>query len=88
MIEKYGLFDSLEGDERIYAETDFARLIQALVQDGVRGDADAAVAAFLAGELAYDPDAKCDHHGEHHHGDHDCGSHSCGNSCGGNHSCH
>ena len=55
---------------------------------GVRGDADAAVAAFLAGELAYDPDAKCDHHGEHHHGDHDCGSHSCGNSCGGNHSCH
>ena len=41
MIEKYGLFDSLEGDERIYAETDFARLIQALGQDGVRGDADA-----------------------------------------------
>lgn len=41
MIEKYGLFDSLEGDERVYAETDFALLVKALGQDGVRGGADA-----------------------------------------------
>ena len=41
MIEKYGLFDSLEGDERVYAETDFALLVEALGQDGVRGGADA-----------------------------------------------
>lgn len=52
---------------------------------GVKGSADAAVEAYLAGELSYDPDAKCDHHGEHHHheggscGEHGCGSHSCGN---------
>ena len=61
---------------------------------GVRGNADAAVAAFLAGELAYDPDAKCDHHGAHHHGDHDCGSHDCSShdcsshDCKNDHSCH
>ena len=41
MIEKYGLFDSLEGDERVYAETDFAILVKALGQDGVRGGMDA-----------------------------------------------
>ena len=41
MIEKYGLFDSLEGDERVYAETDFALLVKALGLDGVRGGADA-----------------------------------------------
>ena len=49
------------------------------------GDADGAVAALLAGNLAYDPDTLCDHHGHgeghdcgHHHGGHDCG-HTCGN---------
>lgn len=42
---------------------------------GVKGDADAAVAALLNDELAYDPEAKCSHHGEGHHHDHDCGSH-------------
>ena len=49
---------------------------------GVCGSADAAVAAFLAGKLDYDPEAKCSHH-EHHHGEgHQCGSHGCGkNSC-------
>ena len=49
---------------------------------GVRGDADAAVEAFLAGKLDYNPNATCDHHGEHHH-DHDCSSHSCSS-----HKCH
>lgn len=53
---------------------------------GVHGDADKAVESFIAGVLAYDPNAKCDHHGEHHHedhqcGDHGCGSHNCGSSC-------
>ena len=41
MIEKYGLFDSLEGDEREYAEADFARLCRAMTGNGVRGGADA-----------------------------------------------
>ena len=34
---------------------------------GVRGDADDAVEALLAGELNYDPNARCSHH--------DCGGH-------------
>lgn len=57
---------------------------------GVCGSADDAVAAFLAGSLSYDPDAKCDHHGHHHDEGHQCGSHGCGGeSCGGHgHSCH
>lgn len=50
MIEKYGLFDSMEGDEREYAEVDFARLCRALSQDGVRGGAGAlAVSAAASG---------------------------------------
>ena len=50
---------------------------------GVKGSADAAVAALVAGNLAYDPAARCDHH-DHHHGEgHDCGDHDCGT-----HSCH
>ena len=62
---------------------------------GVSGDADAAVEALLAGQLAYNPNVMCNHHGEHHH-DHDCGSHhdhECGHhgedhhGCG-NHGCH
>ena len=54
---------------------------------GAAGDADGAVAALLAGTLAYDPDTLCDHHGHGeghdcaHHGEHDCGHH--GHSCGG-----
>ena len=53
---------------------------------GVHGDADKAVESFIVGVLAYDPNAKCDHHSEHHHedhqcGDHGCGSHNCGSSC-------
>ena len=50
---------------------------------GVHGDADQAVAGFVAGNLAYDPNAKCDHHDHHHGDDHTCGDHGCGS-----HSCH
>lgn len=43
---------------------------------GVSGEADAAVKALLAGTLAYNPEARCDHHA---HGDHgSCGQHGCG----------
>ena len=50
---------------------------------GVKGNADSAVESFVAGTLAYDPEAKCDHH-DHHHGEgHICGDHGCGN-----HNCH
>ena len=49
---------------------------------GVTGDADQAVEALLAGNLAFDPDVQCSHHGEHHHegncGAHGCGGHHCG----------
>lgn len=41
---------------------------------GVRGDADEAVMALLAGQLNYNPCVTCNHHGH----DHTCGSHSCG----------
>lgn len=52
---------------------------------GVQGDADAAVNAFLAGKLAYDPAVHCDHHGHGHSHEegHGCGSHGCGH-----HRCH
>ena len=51
---------------------------------GVSGSADAAVDAFLKQELAYNPDVKCNHHGEGHDHEHgSCGSHGCGN-----HGCH
>lgn len=42
---------------------------------GVSGSADEAVAAYLAGDLEYDPDVHCDHHG-HEHSCHGQG-HSC-----------
>ncbi len=52
---------------------------------GVSGDADAAVEAYLAGHLSYNPNVRCSHH-EHDHG-HSCGSHGCGGNhhCGGHH---
>jgi len=54
---------------------------------GVRGNADDAVAAWIAGTLSYNPNAKCDHH-DHHGQEHTCGDHGCENhNCGG-HSCH
>ena len=49
---------------------------------GVRGDADEAVALFLANALDFNPNIRCDHH-DHHHGEgHSCGDHGCGGSCG------
>ncbi len=45
---------------------------------GVTGKADDAVYALLNGDLGYDPDVHCDHHGhEHGEGGHPCGSHGC-----------
>ena len=44
------------------------------IYGGVSGDADEAVAAFLAGELNFNAHACC----SHHHHDHDCGHHDCG----------
>ena len=60
-------------------------LAQAGIQlyGGVNGDADKAVESFVAGNLAYDPDAKCDHHDHHHGEDHECGE----QGCGGGHHC-
>ncbi len=55
---------------------------------GVKGDADKAAEALAAGNLVYDPFAKCDHH-DHHHGEgHSCGDHDCGTHNCGEHSCH
>lgn len=50
---------------------------------GVQGLADDAVAAYLGGNLNYNPNAKCNHHGHDHEDGHDRGSHGCGN-----HGCH
>ena len=55
---------------------------------GACGDADEQVKSFLAGNLAYDPNVECQHHGEGHHGEgHDCGGHGHEGGCG-NHGCH
>ena len=56
---------------------------------GVSGSCDAAVVAYLANNLGYNPNVKCDHHDhEHNDGAHSCGNHGCGtHNCGG-HSCH
>ena len=52
------------------------------VISGASGDTDAAVEAYLEGQLVSD-DVNCDHHEEEHScGDNGCGS-SCGSSCGG-----
>ena len=48
---------------------------------GVSGDADAAVEALIAGNLAFNPNVKCNHH-DHHHHEGSCGSHGCGGHCG------
>lgn len=50
---------------------------------GAAGDADRAVEALIAGNLEYNPDVQCSHHGDHHAhggncGEHGCGSHHCG----------
>lgn len=57
---------------------------------GVSGNADAAVEALLAGNLTYNPNVQCNHHGDHGHGGHSCGHHGDDHGhhgCGG-HSCH
>ena len=54
---------------------------------GVCGSADEAVKSLLAGDLDYDPNVHCDHHGEHHHEEGSCGQHGCGGHEG-SHSCH
>lgn len=43
---------------------------------GVLGNADQAVADLLAGNLIYNSDVECEHHGEHHDGS--CGEHDGG----------
>ena len=48
---------------------------------GVCGVADAAVNAFIAGKLIFNPNIQCSHH---HNEEHDCSSH---HDCG-NHDCH
>ena len=51
---------------------------------GTSGDADSQVEAFLRGELNYNADVECNHHGDHH--GHDCGEHGHNHSCG-DHDC-
>ena len=46
------------------------------VYGGISGSADLAVNDFIDGDLGYNPNPNCDHHG-----DHDCHHHSCGGSC-------
>ena len=46
---------------------------------GVSGDADAAVEALLANNLAFNPNVQCNHHG--HSEGHTCGNHGDGHSC-------
>jgi len=59
---------------------------------GVSGPADAAVRALAEGKLQYDPEARCDHHGQHHGEGHECGQHhgeghECGHHHGEGHEC-
>lgn len=52
---------------------------------GVFGSADEAVKALIEGNLGYDPDVHCSHHGHGHGEGHNCGGHGEGEShqCGG-----
>ena len=53
---------------------------------GVSGNADEAVNAFVAGNLAFNPDVHCEHHDHEHGGEsHTCGDHGCGHGHCGNH---
>ena len=45
---------------------------------GAAGDADRAVEALIAGNLEYNPDVQCSHHGDHHAHGGNCGEHGCG----------
>ncbi|MDY3014077.1 MAG: DUF134 domain-containing protein [Evtepia sp.] len=62
-----------------------AALSQAGIQlyGGVKGSADQAVQALLGGNLQYNAEVRCDHHGHHHGEGHQCGDHGCGS-----HGCH
>ena len=58
---------------------------------GVQGSADAAAKALAEGNLSYDPNARCDHHGHHGEG-HECGhhhgeGHECAHHHGEGHEC-
>ncbi len=63
------------------------------VISGAEGDADAAVEAYLKGELV-SKGVNCDHHDHEHEEGHSCGHHDesseggCGGSCGGCSGCH
>lgn len=50
---------------------------------GVTGSSDAAVEAFAAGTLGFDPNVRCSHH-DHEHG---AGGHTCGSQGCGKHTC-
>jgi len=52
---------------------------------GAAGNADEQVESFLAGNLSYDPNTKCNHH--HHEEGESCGSHGCGEHGHGEHHC-
>lgn len=57
---------------------------------GVRGGADDAVRAFLAGTLQFNADVQCNHHEHAQEAGHACGSHGCGghtHTCGGHDGC-
>ena len=54
------------------------------LKGGVRGGADEAVEAYLAGTLQFAAGATCDHHGEGHHC-HGGGHHGEGHGCHGGH---
>lgn len=47
-----------------------------ILYGGVLGNADQAVADLLSGNLIYNSDVECEHHGEHHDGS--CGEHDGG----------
>lgn len=53
------------------------------IYGGVSGDADQAVENLLSEKLDYDPNVKCNHHGEHEHHEGSCGGHDGG--CGHHH---
>ena len=69
-------------------------LAQAGIQlyGGVSGNADQAVTNLLAGNLHFNPDVMCSHHGDHHgedcgehhghHNHHEHHGHHCGGHCG------
>ena len=46
---------------------------------GVSGNADEAIDLLLKDELKFNPEVKCNHHGEHHHHEGGCGNHGCHN---------